>query len=160
MSLESGRKFGFYASLMNVILPIVGIAVAIAFVASLISNLTSRIANGTPTTAFSGVFGGGLIIFLIAIGITGVVAYFLFMYAMYTLSKYYKEPRIFKNILYAFIISLVSAVVIFILRIRSYNFNICGNFSDKHAISRHFRFYASYPCIFAGNCGGSCFRNS
>ena len=33
MSLESGRKFGYYASLMNIILPIesIGVAVAIIF---------------------------------------------------------------------------------------------------------------------------------
>ncbi len=35
----------------------------------------------------------------------------MFMYAMYSVSKYYNEPAIFKNVLYAFIVSTISGVV-------------------------------------------------
>jgi uncharacterized membrane protein len=113
MSLESGRKFGYYASLMNVILPIVSIGVTVAIIFSIIATSARGITSGTTASpTFLGFFNGGLIIFLIAIGVTGVVAYIMFMYAMYTLSNYYNKPAIFKNVLYAFILSLVSGGVV------------------------------------------------
>jgi uncharacterized membrane protein len=116
MSLESGRKFGYYASLMNVILPIVSIGVTVAIIFSIIATAARGITSGTAAVpTFLGFFGGGLIIFLIAIGVTGVVAYIMFMYAVYTLSNFYNEPAIFKNVLYAFILSLVSGGVVFAL---------------------------------------------
>lgn len=115
MSLESGRKFGYYASLMNVILPIVSIGVVIAIIFSIIATAARGITSGTAAApTFPGVFGG-LIIFIIVIGGAGVVAYFMFFYAMYSLSNYYKEPAIFKNVLYAFIVSIVSVAVVFVL---------------------------------------------
>jgi uncharacterized membrane protein len=111
LSLESGRKFGYYASLMNVILPIVSIGIAVAIVFSIIASATRGIISGTAAApSFLGVFGG-LIIFIVVIGGAGVIAYIMFMYAMYSLSKYYNEPAIFKNVLYAFIVSLISSVV-------------------------------------------------
>ena len=112
MSLESGRKFGFYASLMNVILPIAAVVVYVAFFIALFASVTSRIGSGASPSTFPALFAGGLNIFLIAIGAVGIVAYIMFMYAMYSLSNYYIEPAIFKNVLYAFIISLVTSVVV------------------------------------------------
>ena len=112
MSLESGRKFGFYASLMNVILPIAGVVVYVAFFVALFASVISQIGSGTSPSTFPALFAGGLNIFLIAIGAVGIVAYAMFMYAMYSLSNYYGEPAIFKNVLYAFIISLVTGVVV------------------------------------------------
>ena len=111
MSLESGRKFGFYASLMNVVLPIAAVVVYVAFFIALFASITSQIGSGTSPSTFPALFAGGLNIFLIAIGAVGIVAYVMFMYAMYSLSNYYKEPAIFKNVLYAFIISLITGVV-------------------------------------------------
>jgi len=113
MSLESGRKFGFYASLINVILPIVAIAGVVALVFSIIAASATGIANGSIAPAFS-VFGG-FIIFIIAIVAIGIAGFIMFMYAMHSLSNYYNEPAIFKNVLYAFIISIASAAVIFAL---------------------------------------------
>jgi len=52
---------------------------------------------------------------LIIVGAIGVIGFILFMVAMYRLSHYYNEPRIFKNVLYAFIISIISGVTIIIL---------------------------------------------
>jgi uncharacterized membrane protein len=112
MSLESGKKFGYYASLINVIFPIVAIGVVVTFFIAIIGSAARGITSGTTAPAFSGIFTGGLNIFLIAIGVTGVVAFVMFMYSMYSLSNYYNEPTIFKNVLYAFILSLVSGVVI------------------------------------------------
>jgi uncharacterized membrane protein len=113
MSLESGRKFGYYASLINVILPIVAIVGLVALIFSIIAASATGIANGSVAPAFS-VFGG-FIIFIIAILAVGIVGFIMFMYAMYSLSNYYNEPAIFKNVLYAFIVSLVSGAVVFAL---------------------------------------------
>jgi uncharacterized membrane protein len=115
MSLESGRKFGYYASLMNVILPIVAIGVVVTFFVAIIGSAARGITSGTTAPAFSGIFSGSLNILFIAIGACGVVSFVMFMYAMYSLSNYYNEPAIFKNVLYAFIVSLVSGAVIIAL---------------------------------------------
>jgi len=115
VSLEVGRKYGYYASLMNVIFPIVAVAVALAFVFSLMGSFASRIASGTSTSAFLDLFGVGFIVLLVVLGVIGLIAYIMFMYAMHNLSKYYNEPLIFKNVLYAFLLSIVSGVISFIL---------------------------------------------
>ena len=94
MSLESGRKFGFYASLINIILPIVAIAGIVALIFSIIAASATGIANGSVAPAFT-VFGG-VIIFIIAILAVGIAGFIMFMYAMYSLSNYYNEPSIFK----------------------------------------------------------------
>jgi uncharacterized membrane protein len=113
MSLESGRKFGYYASLINVILPIVAIISVVAIIVSIIVASTTRIVNGSAGTTFS-IFGG-LILFLIIMVAVGIAGFIMFMYSMYSLSNYYKEPTIFKNVLYAFIMSIVSGAVVVIL---------------------------------------------
>jgi len=73
------------------------------------------IASGTTALAFLGVFTGGLNIFLIASGVTGCS----FLYHVHAcdaqLINYYNEPAIFKNVLYAFIVSIVSSAVIVVL---------------------------------------------
>ena len=111
MSLESGRKFGYCASLINVILPIISVVIYVAFFIALIATFTSRIGSSTSSSTFPALFAGGLNIFLIAIGAVGIVAFIMFMYAMYSLSNYYNEPTIFKNVLYAFIINIVTGIV-------------------------------------------------
>ena len=96
---------------MNVILPIVSIGIAVAIVFLIIANATRGIISGTSAApSFLGVFGG-LIIFIVVVGGAGVLAYIMFICAMYSLSKYYNEPAIFKNVLYAFIVSIISGVV-------------------------------------------------
>ena len=110
MSFESGRKFGYYASLINVILPIVAIISVVAIFLYIIASSATRIANGSVGPVLS-VFGG-LTIFLIVVVALGIAGFIMFMYAMYSLSNYYKEPAIFKNVLYAFIVSLVSSAVV------------------------------------------------
>jgi uncharacterized membrane protein/ribosomal protein S27AE len=116
MSIESGRKFGFYASLINVILPIVCIIGGVIFIFSIIFAATSGIANGTSIPAFSAAFGGFIFnFFIIAISTIAIAGFVMFMYAMYSLSNYYNEPAIFKNVLYAFILSIVSGIVVLVL---------------------------------------------
>jgi uncharacterized membrane protein len=113
MSLESGRKFGYYASLINVIMPIVAIISVVAIIFSAIATTATRIANGSGGPAIS-VFGG-FFIFIIVMVAVGIAGFIMFMYSMYSLSNYYNEPAIFKNVLYAFIVSIVSGAVAVIL---------------------------------------------
>ncbi len=110
MSLESGRKLGLIASLMSVILPIAAVIGAVALIIATIVSATT----GTVPTSFFGL-STGFTAFLIAVGAIGVIGFILFMVAMYRLSHYYNEPSIFKNVLYAFIISIISGVILLIL---------------------------------------------
>ncbi|HEX7483068.1 MAG TPA: DUF996 domain-containing protein [Candidatus Bathyarchaeia archaeon] len=95
-------------------MPIVSIGVAVALIFSIIATATTGIANGTVSPGVSAAFGG-FIIFIIAIAAVGIAGFIMFMYSMHSLSNYYKEPAIFKNVLYAFILSIISTVVIFAL---------------------------------------------
>ena len=114
MSLESGRKLGYIASLISVIVPIVAIIGVVVFVISLIFTAASRFSTGTVVGPFFGLAAGFIALF-IAVGVLGLVGFILFFVAMHRLSNYYNEPVIFKNILYAFILSIVSGVIVLVL---------------------------------------------
>jgi uncharacterized membrane protein len=113
-SLESGKKLGYIASLISVILPIAAIIGAVVIVIALIASAVSRIGTGTVVSPFFG-FSAGLLVFFVAVGAVGLVGTILFLVAMHRLSNYYNEPRIFKNVLYALILSIVSAVIVLAL---------------------------------------------
>jgi hypothetical protein len=132
MSLESGRKFGYYASLINVTMPIVAIVSVVAIIVFIIDASATRIVNGSTGTAFS-VFGG-LIVFLIIMVAIGIAGFIMFMYSMYRLSNYYQEPAIFKNVLYAFIVSIVSGAVVVILEFAV----LFSAFSGFYSIANHY----------------------
>jgi uncharacterized membrane protein len=110
MSLESGKKLGLIASLLNVILPIIGGVGAVAFFVAIIATAASRVGTGTAGPAV-GLFSFGLVGFGIAMLIVAVIGFILFMIAMHNLANYYHEPGIFSDILYAFIITVVGVVV-------------------------------------------------
>ncbi len=114
MSLESARKLGLTASLINVLLPVVAVIGVVAFVVFSILTVISGIANGTAAPTFLGI-SLGFFVFLIAIVGVGLAGFIMFMVSMYRLSHYYNEPGIFKNVLYAFILSIISTAVIFAL---------------------------------------------
>lgn len=110
MPLESGRKLGLISSLLTVFLPVVGVIAAVIFVLSLFASLPFGTGTFTPSPFL---FSAGLITLLIALGVTGIIAYILFIVAMYQLSHYYNESGIFKNILYAVILNIVGLIVVF-----------------------------------------------
>ena len=101
-------------SLINLVLPIVAILGAIAIGFSIIAAGARGIVNGIGVPSFLAALGG-FIIFIIAIVTVAIAGFIMFMYAMYSLSNYYSEPAIFKNVLYAFLLSIVSAGVTFAL---------------------------------------------
>jgi len=115
MSLETGRKLGLTASLINVIMPIVTVALYGFFLFSLISTITNAITGRGSTPIPSGLpfLSLGIIwIAFVAVGIISFVGLILFIVAMHQLSQYYNEPIIFRNIIYSLVISIVGAVVL------------------------------------------------
>ena len=115
MSLESGKKLGFIASIINIVVPaVLGIAL-IAFYAALFSEVFTRIQAGTttaaPTLAGTGIFLA-LLVFAFVAGVIALAGYILFLVAMHRLSNYYNERSIFSNLLRALIIQIVTTVVL------------------------------------------------
>jgi uncharacterized membrane protein len=112
VSLESAKKLGFTASIIQITMPIIAIVAVITLYVSLFSSIFSSIGTGiTPTFSFFSVFGGALI-FLIAVGVVAFVGYILFLIAMHRLSQYYNEKAIFKNVLNALIIQIIFTSVL------------------------------------------------
>ena len=112
MSLESGRKLGLTASLINVIMPIITVITVVFLIMSIFSSITSIATGPQPTlpSSFLAPFGF-IIILIIAVGIVGFVGIILFIVAMHNLAEYYNEPGIFKNTLYGFILNIVGGFV-------------------------------------------------
>ena len=137
MSLESGRNIGLISSLLNIVMPVIVIVGVIAFVISAIVSATLRITPGTVAPLFG--FSIGFFVFIVAIAATGIIGFILFMVAMYQLSNYYHEPGIFKNVLYAFILNILSLVVILFIEFASIISSIAG-ISQVNAPSSVFPF--------------------
>lgn len=113
MSLESGRKLGFAASIINIIVPVIMGIVIVVFYAALFGAIlsASRATSGaTVTPSFAGVFTS-VVAIAVAGGVLALVGYILFLIAMHRLSQYYSEPSIFGNLLKALIIQIVTAVI-------------------------------------------------
>ena len=116
MSLETGRKLGLTASLINVIVPIVMVALYGVLIFSLIFSIQNAIISGgsTPIPSGSPFLSFGIIwIAFIALGFISFIGLILFIIAMYQLSHYYNEPIIFRNVIYSIVISIVGEVALF-----------------------------------------------
>src|ERR1035437_5313600 len=111
MSLESGRKLGLTASWISIILPVVAVVGVVAIIFSIIATAATGTGTGTVVPNIFGV-SIGLIGFVIALAFTAIVGFILFMVSMHRLSNYYNEPGIFRNVLYAFILSIVEGIVL------------------------------------------------
>jgi uncharacterized membrane protein/ribosomal protein L40E len=112
MSLESGRKLGLTASLINVIMPIITVITVVFWVLSIFSSITSITTGAQPIIPSFSLFSFGLItILFVVVGIVGFVGIILFIVAMHNLAEYYNEPGIFKNTLYGFILNIIGGIV-------------------------------------------------
>jgi len=121
MSLESGRKFCLVASILAVIMPII----AVVGLASLIFSAIAMATRGTVPPIGSGIaFTVGLMAFVIALVVIAVLEFILFVVGMHRLSHYFKEPAIFKNLLYAILVGVVSIVVISVLMVLQFLFSL------------------------------------
>jgi len=108
MSLESGRKLGLAASLIEVIMPVIIVIVMVLFIASIIAAIPAASAGSNVTIPnLSLVFIG----VLISVGILTFVGIILFIVAMHRLSQYYNEPGIYKNALYGLILNIIGTIV-------------------------------------------------
>jgi uncharacterized membrane protein len=111
LSFETARKIGLIASIINVTVPIIAVIVYL----SLIALLFTSFASFGSTMPNPSSFIGGIIALYGVIGILGLLSFVglvLFIIAMYQLSRYYNEPNIFNNILYALIISIIGGAVV------------------------------------------------
>jgi len=91
MSFESSRSRGRAATLLIIILPIIISIISVVLVFFQVS----------PSNIYLSI----LLSFL------GYAGYILFLAAMNGLAKYYEDPAIFRNSLYAFIATIVGAIV-------------------------------------------------
>lgn len=107
MSLESGRKLGFAASIITVIIPVIMIGLLFSFIFFLFTFVGLGRVN--PNV---GLFSIGLFASIAVLAIVAFIGYILFMIAMHQLSKYYSESSIFTNVLYALIMQIVGGVVV------------------------------------------------
>jgi uncharacterized membrane protein len=145
MSLESAKKYGYIASVLNVTVPIIAI---IAVLGALYMMFYQIIAN--PTNASPAFWQGTIIGVGIALFAAGIIALILFFLSMHKLSNYYQEPAIFKKVLYGFVLtvlgSIITSVIIIIgfattLSTDALNIITNGNFMD--IITRFMIIYAA-----------------
>jgi uncharacterized membrane protein len=94
MTLATNKQLGFVAAILTVI--------------GLIYSVTSvgRIANPLPSFPIADL-GIGLLF-----GALGLIGFFLFLIAMYGLSKDYQDPAIFNYVLYGIVSAIVLGVVV------------------------------------------------
>jgi len=104
---------GLIASITAIVLPIVAIAGLATFVFSIIAAFTSGIGTTLPVSTFA--FSIGIGLFLLVLIIMAILEFIAFVLSMYKLSHYYSEPAIFRNLLYAILVALVSITVSAIL---------------------------------------------
>ena len=104
---------GLIASITAVVLPIVALVGLATFVFSIIASLASGFGTTFPASTFS--FSIGLGVYLLVLIILAFLEFIAFVLSMYKLSHYYNEPAIFRNLVYAILVALVSITVTAIL---------------------------------------------
>jgi len=110
VSLESAKKYGFIASMIQIIIPILTLASLGIFYYQLFYQIISGQSFST--------FGTGVITGVsIVTGIVGVIGFILFLLSMHKLSNIYSEPKIFRNIIYGFLASIIAGIIISILAV-------------------------------------------
>ncbi|MCL2642691.1 MAG: DUF996 domain-containing protein [Candidatus Bathyarchaeota archaeon] len=125
MSLESAKNYGYIASIIFCIMPIISFIANIAVFASFFQTFGELMAN--PNSVNTDIFSTFTYLGVIAsigfiVGIASFLALILFLIAQYRLSKYYKEPAIFRNILYSILLTIgyiigviVASVILFLI---------------------------------------------
>jgi uncharacterized membrane protein len=139
MSLESGRRLGLTASLINVIMPVISAVIVFALLFYQIVRL--------PTATSSSLFASGLTTVTFALmGIMTLAGLILFILAMYRLSHYYNEPAIFKNVLYGLILTILGGVTAVIVEF-AFLFSLIGRITSASTSTAVASFLAQF--IFA-----------
>lgn len=95
MSFESFRSRGLAATVLIILLPIVSTVISVALV-------YSKVLSSSIYLSF-------------LFSLLGYAGYVLLLAAMNGLSKYYNDPKIFRNSLYGFITTIIGAIVFIFL---------------------------------------------
>jgi len=107
LTFNLAKKCGYISSAYYFIAPIVAFLMVIALIYQAVSPPIGEI---SPFTL------GAITGYYVTMIIVSIIAFILFLTSMYKLSKYYNEPKIFKNILYSFLISiLITSITLGIL---------------------------------------------
>jgi uncharacterized membrane protein/ribosomal protein L40E len=122
MSLESARKLGLTASLIQVVMPVI---LVILLVAVFLVQF-ARFPATSGSTLFASVFTSATVVLLSIIGLVGII---LFLIAMKRLARYYNEPGIFKNVLYAFLLTILGGVSLYIVQF-AFLSNVTGSMTS------------------------------
>ncbi|MCL2135621.1 MAG: DUF996 domain-containing protein [Candidatus Bathyarchaeota archaeon] len=104
MSLESAKKHGFIASMINFVGPVLLIVAA----TMIIVQFFAQFIGGQGVLGFWIEMLGG---FIIGVGVAGIIGFILFLLSMYRLSKYYNEPKIFRYILFSVLFSAIYGII-------------------------------------------------
>jgi uncharacterized membrane protein len=122
---ESAKKYGIIASMFNVIMPIVTVLICIALIVQML----------TPPFGEVSLFGVGAVLgFSVVMSIAGIIALVLFLVSMYKLSKYYKEPKIFKKVLHGFILTLLTSILVFCIMLITSAFSFASLTSNPSTV--------------------------
>jgi len=108
MNFESAKKQGFIASTLFISIYIASFAISL----SCIPLLMQAMINPLGVTSLVENYLIGICAATAYILIAGLIALILFLLAHYRLSKYYKEPAIFRNIIYSIIITIIYTIII------------------------------------------------
>ena len=123
MSLESGRKLGLTASMINVIMPVISVVLVVVL-------LIYQLAQLPVTSTSPSLFASGLTTVTFALmGVIAFVGLVLFVLAMYRLSRYYNEPAIFKNVLNGLILTIIGGVTAVIVEF-AFLFSLIGRITS------------------------------
>jgi uncharacterized membrane protein len=99
--------------------------IAVVGLASLIFSAIAMATRGTIPSIGTGIaFTIGFVAFGVALVVIAVLEFILFVVGMHRLSHYFKEPAIFKNLLYAILVGVVSIVVISVLMVLQFLFSL------------------------------------
>lgn len=148
MSLESGKKLCYIASIINIILPVV---IAVAVLSFYISLIGSIIASRAMAPSLFGGLYSGIIALCVVSGVLGITALILFLVGMNRLSRYYNEPSIVNNPLRALIIQIIAGavflVIYFLIIIYALGSAIAGAFSSTNGPANLLSLFGIYAII-------------
>jgi uncharacterized membrane protein len=113
MSLESGRKLGLTASLINIIIPVAIIALYGLLIFSIMTSVISAVAHsGSHTLGYPLISSTIFLIVLIGLTALSVAGIVMFLMGMHRLGQFYHEPSIYKNSLYGFLIGFLGVIAL------------------------------------------------
>lgn len=136
MSLESARKLGLTASLIQVIMP----AISVILVMALFFIQFAQYPVSSGPTLFASMFTTAIVVLLSIIGLVGVI---LFLVSMNRLARYYNEPGIFKNVLYGFLLTILGGVSLYIVQL-AFLSNVIGHITPGNTTGINAPLFAQF----------------